>query len=43
MKDVGILNGHLVICTAVGYIFVAIWYILWLFGILYQEKIWQPW
>jgi hypothetical protein len=42
MKDVGIFCGQLVY-------FVAIWYILWLFGIFSQfwydvhRKIWQPW
>jgi hypothetical protein len=50
MEDVGILH----ICPFglfYGYFayFVAIWYILWLFGIFFSfwyvvpRKIWQPW
>jgi hypothetical protein len=42
MKDIGILHRHLVYFT-------AIWYSLWLFGIVFPfwyfvpRKIWQPW
>jgi hypothetical protein len=43
LEDAGILYGHLVglFCGQLVY-FVTIWYILWIFGMLYQ-KIWQPW
>jgi hypothetical protein len=35
MEDVGILYVHLVYFTAIWFIFVAFWYILWLFGIFF--------
>jgi hypothetical protein len=49
MKNAGIFYGHLEYFTAIWYILwpfgnvVVIWYIFPLFGILCQEKIWQPW
>jgi hypothetical protein len=49
MEDVGLFYGHLVYFTAIWYTYiVAIWYILWLFGIFtpfwyaVPRKIWQP-
>jgi hypothetical protein len=33
MENVGIFYGHLVYSASIWYIFVAIWYILWSFGV----------
>jgi hypothetical protein len=50
MEDVRIFNGHLAYLTIVLVYFVAIWYILWQFGIFYSYLVyfpvlscWQPW
>jgi capsule polysaccharide export protein KpsE/RkpR len=41
MEDVGIFYGHLACFKAIWFIFVAIWYFLWLFGIhTYVSQFW---
>jgi hypothetical protein len=49
MVNIGIFYGHLAYILAIWYIILTFgnllvfWYIFPRFGILYLEKIWQPW